>query len=109
FPAARSLGPALAVLLLLVVLAANYRRYFVVQEPHPAVYKQFSTAARLIAERVSAAGPGTDYFLAMGLYEQKTIEYLAGHPLGTPFSGLHETPLPPGAPGHAAVLFLDNR
>jgi hypothetical protein len=57
----------------------------------------------------AAQGPGTDYYLSRGLYEQATIEYLAGGRIGTVFSGLHETPLPPGAPGRSAMLFLNNR
>jgi 4-amino-4-deoxy-L-arabinose transferase-like glycosyltransferase len=101
---------ALAVLgVLLVVFALNYRRYFFVQEPNPAVYKEFSTPATLVYEMVAAQGPGTDYYLSRGLYEQATIEYLAGGRIGTVFSGLHETPLPPGEPGRPAMLFLNNR
>jgi hypothetical protein len=109
-PPLRPATGALAVgAVLLVVFALNYRRYFFVQEPNPAVYKEFSTPALLVYEMTAAQGPGTDYYLSRGLYEQATIEYLAGGRIGTVFSGLHETPLPPGAPGRPAMLFLNNR
>ncbi|HMA37610.1 MAG TPA: glycosyltransferase family 39 protein [Chloroflexia bacterium] len=105
----RLYAPALIVGVLILVFAANARRYFLIQEPHPAVYKEFSTPARLVAERIAAHGPGTDDFIAAGLYEQATLHYLAGGPVGTLFSSLAQTPLPPGAPGRAAMLFLDSR
>ncbi len=102
-------GTVAVVAILTLIVGANARRYFLVQEVNPDVYKAFSTPARLAVEIVQQQPPTTDDFLAMGLYEQATVQYLAGHRIGTAFTSPHETPLPPGEPGHAALLLLDNR
>ena len=74
------------------------------------MYKEFSTAARLVAEQINAHGPGTDDFIAAGLYEQQTLHFLAGggEAVGTLISSLSQFPLPP-PPGRPAMVFLDNR
>jgi 4-amino-4-deoxy-L-arabinose transferase-like glycosyltransferase len=99
-------GTALAVLLCLGIMGANYYRYFTAQEGHAQVWDKFATAQTLIAEAVNREGAATDIYTIIGFHGHPTIAFLANSPGGTLFRGLHELPLPPG---RDALLFLDRR